>query len=197
MKQIDKIIKSQSEPKDLNVLWLDISNPEEPILKEYDGGWKTIAGGGAVSYKEQELTSAQKTQARENIDAASTSDVSAISNTVNEMPRPMVMLYGGETQTPYISGAYISAAPNDVLPFSFEPTTYENDDVYYQFMPHSSDYSCYITTEGENSFMIHVDGAAEADNTYMYTVLREVIGGDSLFYESFQLAIHIEEGGGE
>lgn len=73
MKQIDKIIKSQSEPKDLNVLWLDTSNPEEYVLKEYDGAWKVIAGGGggsstetAVSYDEQTLTEAQQMQARKN-----------------------------------------------------------------------------------------------------------------------------------
>lgn len=71
MRQIDKIIKSQSEPKDTNVLWLDTSG-ENPILKEYEGGeWKTVAGGGgdssdAIKYSEQELTEAQQMQARKN-----------------------------------------------------------------------------------------------------------------------------------
>ena len=71
MRQIDKIIKSQSEPKDTNVLWLDTSG-ENPILKEYEGGeWKTVAGGGggssdAIKYSEQELTDEQKMQARKN-----------------------------------------------------------------------------------------------------------------------------------
>lgn len=45
MKQIDKIIKSQSEPKDLNVLWLDTRDIESPTLRAYEGGeWKKIAG---------------------------------------------------------------------------------------------------------------------------------------------------------
>lgn len=76
MKQIDKIVKSQSEPKDINVLWLDTSNPGEPTLKEYDGGeWRLVAGGGgddsgssedAIKYTEQTLTETQQMQARKN-----------------------------------------------------------------------------------------------------------------------------------
>jgi hypothetical protein len=75
MKQIDKIVKSIVEPKDINVLWLDTNDPKSPTLKAYaDGEWKAISSGeggggsaeGAVSYEPQELTDEQKTQARKN-----------------------------------------------------------------------------------------------------------------------------------
>ena len=75
MKQIDKIVKSIVEPKDINVLWLDTNDPKSPILKAYaDGEWKAISSGeggggsaeGAVSYEPQELTDEQKMQARKN-----------------------------------------------------------------------------------------------------------------------------------
>lgn len=45
MKQIDKIIKSQSEPQDTNVLWLDTRDVESPTLRAYESGeWKKTVG---------------------------------------------------------------------------------------------------------------------------------------------------------
>ena len=83
MKILERIVARLSAPHETDI-WLDISQ-DPAVLKYYDGGeWKPIAGGGggdatnAVLYVEQSLSTSQKAQARENIDALGESEVADI-----------------------------------------------------------------------------------------------------------------------
>lgn len=47
MKRFREVVQSIYEPEDKNVLWLDISIQDQPILRYYTGNsWISISGGG-------------------------------------------------------------------------------------------------------------------------------------------------------
>lgn len=50
MKRFREVVQSMDAPEDRNVLWLDISNSEQPLLKFYFiNDWVALAGGGGPS----------------------------------------------------------------------------------------------------------------------------------------------------
>ena len=84
MKRINKAVVDNEAPLDFSVFWIDIKDPQNPVLKiNIDGVWKAVAGssdgpdsggGGddsgssedAIKYTEQALTETQQMQARKN-----------------------------------------------------------------------------------------------------------------------------------
>ena len=49
IKRYRGIVGSIVQPEDKEVLWLDISNSDKPVLKAYiDGEWLKLASGGGL-----------------------------------------------------------------------------------------------------------------------------------------------------
>ena len=62
MKRLEKIIQSVTEPNLADVMWLDTSNPNNPILKsQINGEWKATSESSGKPYKLSSLPTADMT----------------------------------------------------------------------------------------------------------------------------------------
>lgn len=82
MKRFRDIIESVDTPENENVLWLDTSNEDAPILKYFrNGKWVQVAGGGGPAPGPTTLTDYYYYGALENRVTISTIDISSLLKT--------------------------------------------------------------------------------------------------------------------
>jgi hypothetical protein len=82
MKRFREVVQSALEPEDKNVLWLDISDSENPLLKYYFAEeWVTLAGGGGPGPSPSKLKNTYYYGALNARVTTATIDVSLLSET--------------------------------------------------------------------------------------------------------------------